>query len=91
MYIGIILAEDGNIDASISFDTREEAEEQMAKIKAKYFNEYDRVLIEAPQSLESFIKEWDELQKENEYYEAAYKMSANAVDGLDDGMDRFHE
>lgn len=91
VWIGIILAGDGNVDACIQFDNRKRAERAMAEILERHFDPtYDRVLIEAPQHLEEFVKEQKEMEEENAQYEAEYKMSANAVDGLDDGMDKFH-
>lgn len=87
----MILAGDGNVDACIQFDNRERAEKAMDEILKRWFDPtYDRVLIEAPQYLEEFVKEQKEMEEENAEYQAAYDMSANAVDGLDDGMDKFH-
>jgi hypothetical protein len=70
MWIGIILAGDGNVDACIQFDNRERAEKAMDEILHAHFDPtYDRVLITAPQHLEEFVKE----QKEMEAEEAQYR------------------
>lgn len=68
-WVGIILAGDGNIDASVVFETREEAEREMDKLLRKYFDvNSDTVYIEAPQTLEETIKEQEDAILEDQGY-----------------------
>ena len=70
MFIGIILAGDGCVDACISFDNRERAEKAMDEILKTHFDPtFDRVIITAPESLEEFVQEMKEAVEE----EARYK------------------
>lgn len=88
MFIGFIMAGDGEVDQCIGpYDTYEEAETAIEKINADHYNaDGDRAYVVSPQTYAEALAEIEEGKAEDAEYEARYEMSANAVDGLDDGM-----
>lgn len=71
MIVGIILAGDGTVEATVEFATHEEAWTMMNNLLNEYYDpEYDRVLVTETMTYQATVDDLDEsiAQDKAEYY-----------------------